>query len=267
MHEQESMLNTEEILTIISDSIRKMVTEDYQIGNIDSYLIKRLLSIVYRRIGDDFESYPILFELEIRLFKVIGWDNMKCCQYLFKHNANLYADILSLVYKKDDGNSDDILDSDKFMHFYTLERDIKFCPGEENGSINKEVLNEWLSTFSNRLEYQGQCFLFCKKIGKLFACSPIGVDDVFPHELIREKIEEIGNDELINAFADSIIYGRGVYNLTGGKEEYKLGQKYGELSRKFSIRYPKTSKIFNIISRSFFYESEHERRIAENDIY
>lgn len=267
MYKQESILNTEEILTIISDSTRKMVTENHQIGDNESYLIKRLLSIVYRRIGNDFESYPILFELEMRLFKVIEWDNMKCCQYLFKHNANLYADILSLVYKKDDGNSDDILDSDKCMHFYTLERDIKFCPGEENGSINKDVLNEWLSTFSNKLEYQGQCSLFYKKIGKLFACSPIGVDDVFQHELIREKIEEIGNDELINAFADSIIYGRGVYNVTGGKDEYKLGQKYGELSRKFSIRYPKTSKIFNNISKSYLNESEHERQLAENIVF
>ncbi len=268
MHEQAEMLSVGEILTIISDSTKKMIAENHQIDHNKSYFIVQILSVVYQRIGNDFESYPILFELEMRLYSVIGWENMKCCQYLFKRNANLYADILlSLVYKKDDDNSDDRLDSDTFMHFYTLERDIKFCPGEENDSINKDVLNEWIVLFNNRLENQGQASLFYRKLGKLFASSPTGSDGLFPHESVREKIEEIGNDDLINAFADSIICGRGVYNITGGKDEYKLGQKYGELSRRFSIRYPKTSKIFNIISRSFFNESEHERKSAENDIY
>lgn len=266
-HEQESILSTEEILTIISDSTRKMVAEDYQIGNNESYLIEQILSIVYRRIGYDFESYPILFELEMRLYSVIGWKNMKYCQYLFKRNANLYADILSMIYKKDDGSYDEIIDLEKQRHFFSLERDIKFCPGEESSSINRDILNNWIREFKYRLENQGQISLFYDKLGKLFACSPTGSDDDFPHEAIREKIEEIGNEKLIDSFVSAIIYGRGMYNVTGGKDEYKLGQKYGEISRKFSIRYPKTSKIFYIISRRFFNESEHERIIAETAIY
>lgn len=170
-------------------------------------------------------------------------------------------------YKKDKGSSNEILDSGKKMHFYTLEREMKFCPGEEKGSINKEVLNVWLSAFSKRLNSQNQSSLFYKKIGKLFACSPTGSDGAFPHETIREKIEEIGNEELINSFASAIIYGRGMYKVTDGKDEYKLGQKYEEISRKYLIRYPKTAKIFSIISRRFFNESEYEKRIAETEIY
>lgn len=267
MQYQIEMFNIEEILTIISKLTKKMSSEKISIGNGECYFIKQLFSVVHQRIGDDFESYPILFKLEMCLFHVIGWDNMKCSQFLFKHNANLYADILSLAYKKDDGSFDETLDSKKTTQFYCLERDIKFCPGEEKGSINKDILNSWLSTFSNRLDLQGQTSLKYKKIGKLFSCSPMGNDGTFPHEIIRDKIEEIGNEELINSFALSIIYERNVYNVTGGENEYKLGQKYAEISRKFSVHYPKTAKIFSIISRSFFDESEHERRIAENDIY
>ncbi len=267
MHYQKEMLNTEEILTIISESTQKLIAEKSQIGNNEKYLIEQLFSTVYQRIGNDFEGYPILFELEMRLSSIIGWDNMKCCQYLFKRNANLFAEILSLVYKKDDGSYDEKIDLEKQRYFFSLERDIKFCPGEENGSINRDVLNKWIREFKFRLEYQGQISLFYRKLGKLFACSPTGSDGAFPHETIREKIEEIGNEELINSFASAVIYGRGMHNVTGGKDEYKLGQKYGETSRKFSIRYPKTSKIFSIISRRFFNESEHERKMAENEVF
>lgn len=267
MHSQIEMFNTEEILIIISESTQKMIDEKASIGNNDCYFIKRLLSVVHQRIGDDFESYPVLFELEMRLYGIIGWENMKCCHYMFKRNANLFAEIIFLIYKKDDGSYNESIDSEKKRMFFSLERDIKFCPGEENGSINKAILDKWLSDFKSCLEYQHQNSMFYDKLGKLFACSPSGFDGFFPHEVIREKIEEIGNEELMNSFAFAIIYGRGVHNVTGGKDEYKLGEKYAEISRKLSVRYPKTAKIFSIISRSFFNESEHERKIAETEIY
>ena len=267
MHSQIEMFNTEEILTIISEASQKMIAERATLGNNDCHFIKRLFSVVHQRIGDDFESYPILFELEMRLYAIIGWENMKCCHYMFKRNAYLFAEIISLIYKRDDGSYDESIDSEKKRVLFSLERDMKFCPGEENGSINKDILDKWVNEFKSYLEYQHQNSMFYDKLGKLFACSPSGSDGIFPHEAIREKIEEIGNEELMNSFAFAIIYGRGVHNVTGGKDEYKLGEKYAEISRKLSVRYQRTAKIFSIISKSFFTESEHERKIAETEVY
>ena len=48
---------------------------------------------------------------------------------------------------------------------------------------------------------------------------------------------------------------------------FAIIEKYGELSKRFAVRYPKTSKIFNIISRHYLNESEHDRKIAESDVY
>ena len=267
MHSQVETFNTEEILTIISECTMKMIAEKTSIGNNDCYFIKSLFSKVHQRIGDNFESYPLLFELEMRLYSIIGWGNMKCCHYLFKRNANLFAEIISVTNKKDDGSYDHSIDSERKQFYLSLEREIKFCPGEENGSINRSVLDRWINEFKSCLEYQQQNSMFYEKLGKLFACSPIGSDGIFPHEVIRDKIEDIGNEELIKSFAFAVIYGRGVHNVTGGKDEYKLGEKYAEISRKLSVGYPKTAKIFSIISKSFFNESEHERKIAETEIF
>lgn len=128
-------------------------------------------------------------------------------------------------------------------------------------------MNEWIRVFISRLQNQGQSSLIYIILGKLFACSPTGTDGVFPHEAIREKIEDIGNNELIDFFALSVLNGRGIHNVTGGKDEYKLGKKYEELSRKLSVMYPKTSKIYQNISRRYFNESKYERKIAESAIY
>lgn len=267
IHSQIKMFNTEELLTIISESTQKMIAEKLTLGGNECNFIKRLFSEVHQRIGNDYEGYPALSILEFRSYGILEWEDMKCCQYLFKRNAYLFADILSATYKKDDGSYDEITDKGRKQVFFSLERDIKFCPGEENGSINEDILNKWISEFKSRLEYQEQSSLFYCKLGKLFACSPTGSDGVFPHEAIRNKIEELGNEELIKSFALAIINRRGVYMVTGGKDEFKLGQKYAEISQKLAIRYPKTARIFKIISNNYFNESERDRKIAETEIY
>lgn len=267
IQEQESKFNTKDIVSIIAESTNKMILEGHKIDDQEGYMLKQLLAIVYKRIGNDFENFPVLFEIEVHLSHIIGWNNMKCCQYLFKRNATLYANILLLIYKKDDGSFDETLDQDKKSSLYKFEQDVKFCPGEDNGSINKDILNKWVSEFKSQLEYQKQNHLFYVKLGKLFSCAPEGSDGIFPHEVIRDKIEEIGNKELIRSFASAIIYGRGVYCVTGGEEEFKLGKKYAQIRQKLSIRYPKTAKIFDIISSNYFDESKRDREIAETEIY
>lgn len=48
--------------------------------------------------------------------------------------------------------------------------------------------------------------------------------------MIKESmLTAIGNDELIHEFAFAIIYRRGMYIVTAGKDEYALAQKYEEL--------------------------------------
>lgn len=268
MISNESSLSTEEIITIISASAEKMIERKHPIDANENYLIQNLFDAVYQRIGDDFESYPILFGLEMQLFNVIGWNNLKCLQYYVKHYANYYADILSIIYiRRDDGSSLETMESDRMMNLYKLDMEMKFCPGEEGGKINRDVLNEWINTFRVRLGNNNLLSLFYRKLGKLFAFSPEGTDGIFPHEAIRDKIEELGNEELINAFVIAIINERGIYTPNGGKAERNLGEKYKKIGKSLEIRYPKTARIFNILSEHYFDESNRERKIAESDIY
>ncbi len=267
IHENIEMLNSEDVLTIISTSAIKMVDENHIVNDGESYFIIQILSVIYQRINNDLMSYPILWEIEMRLHDILDWDNMKYCHYVFSHDANHYADILSLVYKKDNNDTDNSFSADKIMSLYRLQRDMRFCPGEENGSINKEILDNWIETFSKRLETQHQASLFDWQLGELFACSPKGGDGLFPHEFIREKIEEIGNDKLINAYVCHVLNERGVHYATNGEEELTLSKKYEDISVNLAIKFPKTAKIYRKLSERYYSESKNERIIAENRIY
>ena len=60
MREHETMLSVDEILTIVSDSTKKMIIENHTISNNEAYDIEEMLSIVYKRIDNEYENYPFI---------------------------------------------------------------------------------------------------------------------------------------------------------------------------------------------------------------
>ena len=192
--------------------------------------------------------------------KTIDWDNMKCSLYYYKNDANRYANLLiSLTNSKSN--------RDKYRQLYSHYDNIKFCPGEVNGDISRDILYSWINTLKNRLEEQGLLNLFMFVLGHLFSYSPKGKDGIIPHEYIREYIEEYGNDDQISSFETSVICKRGVYFGTNGKAEYNLCIENKIISEKLQIQYPKTAKIYAKISEHYKYDSEKERTIAEDILY
>lgn len=262
-----TMFSVEDTISIINRSIHKIIAEKYSFTGLDTYCIELILVNAYKQIGNQFDKFPELLNIEIQLFPYIKWKNMKCSQYMFKRNANLYAEVLSIIYKHDDNKPPkENIDSNVITRFFRLEHDIRFCPGEENGTINTRILKEWIETFRQQLTNQGQYYLFYEKLGHLFAFSPKGEDGIVPHESIRHIIEQSENNDIINGFVNSIYFDRGVYALTAGKNESRLAQEYSKLAKRLQIYYPKTAKIYSSLSERYKYDSIRDRKRAEDNI-
>ena len=262
-----TMFSVEDTISIINRSIHKIIAEKYSFIGLDTYCIELILVNAYKQIGNQFDKFPELLNIEIQLFPYIKWKNMKCSQYMFKRNANLYAEVLSIIYKHDDNKPPkENIDSNVITRFFRLEHDIRFCPGEENGTINTRILKEWIETFRQQLTNQGQYYLFYEKLGHLFAFSPKGEDGIVPHESIRHIIEQSENNDIINGFVNSIYFDRGVYALTAGKNESRLAQEYSKLAKRLQIYYPKTAKIYSSLSERYKYDSIRDRKRAEDNI-
>ena len=134
----------------------------------------------------------------------------------------------AIIYKKDDGKEEEknTLDEKIISSIFSLYYDAIFCPAESNGKVDKGALFAWIVEFKELLKQQNQTRLFTHFLGRIFAYSPIGEDGYYPHESIRDAIQEYGDQSLENEYVISVFNQRGVFSPTGGVAERELAKKY-----------------------------------------
>lgn len=140
-----------------------------------------------------------------------------------------------------------------------------FCPCENNGDIDLNELKEWVNKFKEKLEEQKQSKRLGAELGRLFAYSPIGKDGYYPHESIREIIEELADENLRNSYVIAERNKRGVYSPDAGKTEKEMALRYKENADGIRILYSESAKIYDNLCKSYSHESEFERRRAEDE--
>lgn len=115
------------------------------------------------------------------------------------------------------------------------------------------------------LEKQKQSKFLGHELGRLFAHSPIGKDGYYPHESVRAIIEELEDKSLRNAYVIAENNKRGVHSLDAGKTEKEMALKYKENADGIRIIYSESAKISDDLYKDFSYQSEAERRRAEDE--
>ena len=113
------------------------------------------------------------------------------------------------------------------------------------------------------LRKQGKADRISSFLGSLFAYSPIGKDGHFPHEFIRDVIEEIGDDQLHNAYYCEVRNQRNCYVITDGSSDLALADKYKKEADFLRIIYPKTAEIYKDLSDSYEESGKEIRKFAE----
>ena len=144
--------------------------------------------------------------------------------------------------------------------------DIHFCPGVVDEKINSTLLNQWVDEFQEALKTQGQLNLLQLLLAKVFVFSPKGIDGYIPDEQIRNIIERIGDLSFDRSFAIELYNRRGVYGVTDGKAEKTLSEKYKNIANAMKIKYPKTSKAYQMLGEMYDSDSKYERLTAEEFI-
>lgn len=248
-------------------SITKIITK---INNThEEFLIQEIVKHVQELIKGKYDKYEELYATEIKFYKILGWDNMLCCQHLFKTDAKSYAQLIACVMKKDedDENGQSSYSQDNIQILYGLYYDAHFCPGEIEGKIDEDVLTKWLRDFETSLTEQKQKSLLSSLLGRLFAYSPIGRDGYYPHEYVREVIEQKIDASMSNAYRVAEFNKRGVHTVDAGESEKALALHYQENAEAIRVEYPKTAEIYELISKGYFTDAKAERERAENGIW
>jgi hypothetical protein len=88
-----------------------------------------------------------------------------------------------------------------------------------------------------------------------------GSDGAWPHEAVRDLIEEVASDRIEHGIDIGIYNGRGVVTRAiweGGGQERAIAERYRGYARSLADRWPRTSRLMRQIAES--YESDGRRQ-------
>lgn len=252
----------EELLTILEK------IKNYEAGNftqLSDYHISNILSVLQKKYYSTDECIRVAC-LELSYRGIIDTGKMKCLNKSLRDDPSLYLGMLSVIFKDDEGNSvSGIQLNDKnISSIYSLYYDIKFCPAEEDGMVDAEKLERWVTDFEKGLIKNKQHRLFEGALGRLFAFSPRGRDGYYPSEEVRTIIEGHYNKSLEYEYVTAIYNARGVFSSSGGAEERRLAHLYRDNANAIRILSPNTAKLYDQLYERYIYDANAAR---EGDEY
>ena len=140
-----------EILSIM-EALRQ--NEVGEINSLTSYSLKEIL----RKLQDEYcniaECCGRVAQLELSYRGLLEWEDMVCFKRCLEMSPKLFAEMISIIYKKDDveeevGNKSD---GNLVRSISSLYHDAIFCPAETNGIVDKVSLFVWIAEFKELLK-------------------------------------------------------------------------------------------------------------------
>ncbi|RLI89310.1 MAG: hypothetical protein DRO65_04225, partial [Candidatus Altiarchaeales archaeon] len=183
------------------------------------------------------------------------------------NNPGLFVQLIKWAFKAEppiDGEFSDLSSEQKERlaeNAYFLLNMIDKLPGKSGEDIDFNKLMEWITYVREKCTHIG-CLPFCDEtIGKILSHSPIGKDGIWPHEAVREVIEEISSKEMERGIEIGIYNQRGVVSKSlgeGGKQERELAEKYNQFAEVLKFKYPRTAAMLKRIAQGYIQEGRIE---------
>ena len=116
-----------------------------------------------------------------------------------------------------------------------------------------------LRTFAKVLVMENQAFL----LGDILGLSMPGADGFFPHDIIRELLEEINNDDVDRNIVVTYINNQNAHTVTDGSELKEKAYSFFEMADRLEISYHHTAAILRSIGQDYMRESKWDYLYSE----
>jgi len=190
-------------------------------------------------------------------------------------DPEFFIELIKLLYCAEGEDPKDLTEERRVRArlSFDLLQDWRQPPGiNNNGSVNPEKLRYWVSR-AHELAYAcGRGKIADQHIGQVLAHYPIGADGAWPHEALRDLIEDLGNKGIEDGIDMGIVSGRGVTTRSiceGGVQERAIADRYLGYSHTLSSEWPRTARLMKRIAR--FYEAcasqEDSSSELDEDLY
>lgn len=184
-------------------------------------------------------------------------------------NPDFFVEVVSYVHTAEDGEpretSDDHVTRARLS--YKLLNSWRGCPGViEGGTCDSNALRNWVIQAREKLHEQKRGVIGDQTIGHALAFAPFGSDGVFPHEAVRDLIEELASPEIERGIEIQIFNNRGVVTRAmaeGGGQERQIAQRYSDYSKKIGDRHPRTAAMLRRVAEDYYSHAQREDITAE----
>lgn len=234
------------------------------LGEMDRYYIGRLLDHL-EVVKPDSDT---LFESELAFCRLFDWGVARTPLAVHRKLAADPEFFARLVYSAHQNEVEDV---------WSLSVDVAWSilggwrtlPGIDaiGEDIRSDVLESWIVKARRLLAVYDLTSIGDGYIGELLSGSPIGKDGVWPHESVREVLEELCSQEIEDGMARGLRNSRGVTvrsQYEGGDQERELARKYRQWMRQIDIQWPRTARALRRLAESYEAEAQHHDEYAEN---
>jgi len=256
-------------LATVADVLRKATQEGGSVNWSDlGYDIAKLLTFL-----DDWENKD-----EAQLAG-IEWSLLLLLRHYGRPPRTLYralatqpeffCEVLKLVYRAKGEEPTELTAEEETRSrlAYELLQGWHVLPGLQlDGGVDHAALMAWIVCARDLASKSGRGTTGDQQIGRMLSSSPKGSDEAWPHEAVREVIDELNNRD-INAGVSLGVYnsrGATVRGLSeGGAQERTLVEKYRGYARSVRDQWPRTARLLEQIADSFDCDARREDIEAE----
>jgi hypothetical protein len=188
-----------------------------------------------------------------------------------QQEPRFFAELLSLIFRSQH-ESEEVVEPPtkeqkaRAQRAYTLLESWNRVPGTRNDdTVDETKLMEWVTTARRLCEQIGRLAVCDNRIGKVFAHSQKEGDDSWPCIPVRDVIEEVASEELIQGFEVEIFNKRGVYSKSpseGGAQERRFAQQYTAYADACDIEWPRTAAALRRVAQQY----EEDARRADEEV-
>lgn len=185
------------------------------------------------------------------------------------NNPEFFVEVVSLVFRAEDEEPVQISEEDQVRA--RVGRELldswRTLPGQrEDGTIDPRELTSWVQRARELLEARCRKKIGDYVIGEILSRSPRGSDGAWPHEAVRDLIEEVASYDLERGIEIGRYNSRGVVvkdPYEGGAKEREIAEEYERYARTMAHRWFRTAAMLRRLAASYRAEAEREDREAE----
>ena len=149
-------------------------------------------------------------------------------------------------------------------HAWHLLKLIDQVPGQTSSSeIDFVQLRDWVLHARQGFEQKNRKKIGDEEIGEILSHAPIGKDNIWPHEAVRDIIERCESLDIEKGIEIGKFNQRGVTTRTlseGGEQERKIAEEYERQAEKIKFEFPRTAGMLLRLAESYKRQATFEDR-------